>query len=255
MYENQNQPMQQNTPQPEFVQSPVQEVDQSRMVAYLSRVFGWMFVGLLVTSVVAFATATSRSAMSLIFSSEYTFYGIFIAQIGVALGFSVGLQKMNSAVATILFMLYSALTGVTFSVLFYAFEMNSLIFVFGLTSLIFAAMAIYGSVTKRDLTSIGRLAIFGLLGLIGANLLNVLLFKSSPADMVITSIGVVVFIVLIAYDTQKIKNFYLFAVAERDADEHSDPINKIAIYGAFCLYLDFINLFLKLLRLLGKRKN
>lgn len=223
---------------------------QQRVALYLARVMGWMCVGLLTTLAVALA---SVALLGDLFLTTNAVYGVVIAQLVVVLAMSAGMRRMGPAVATVLFMVYAALTGVTFSALFFLFELSSLVYVFGFTAAVFVGMSVYGFVTRKDLTRMGSLLLFGLLGIILAGVVNLFL-RSSMLDFAVTSIGILIFIGLIAYDTQKIKNIYLGASEAGYEDEHPE-LQKYAIYGAFTLYLDFINLFLKLLRLLGRRRN
>ena len=149
--------------------------------------------------------------------------------------------------AITLFVLYSIVTGLTLSVIFLVYQMGSIVSIFGVTALIFAAMSIYGYTTQKDLTGIGTMALFGLFGIIIASVINLFL-GNTVADTIISIIGVIVFIALTAYDTQKIKEMNVLG------NEGTDDDKKEAIMGALTLYLDFINLFLKLLSLFGKRK-
>lgn len=224
--------------------------DQS-VALYLARVMGWMCLGLFTTLVTSFVCLVVPSIFQALYRGAYM--GVFVAQLVVVLILSFAMRKLSPAMATVLFMGYAALTGITFTSLFIVFEALSLLFVAGITGCIFLFMSIYGFVTKRDLTRMGSLALFGLLGIIVAGLAN-LFMRNSMLDFAITIIGVVVFIALIAYDTQKIKGFYIDAMSS-GYSEDSPIVRKMAIYGAFTLYLDFINLFLKLLRLLGRRRS
>jgi len=151
-----------------------------------------------------------------------------------------------------LFILYSALTGITFSTLYHIFELASIVTVFGLAALMFLTMSIYGFVTKRDLSRVGSIAIMALFGVIIASVFN-MFFNSSMLDFIVCIIGLALFIGLTAYDVQRIKHSYVQAIIIGH-DENSGEIKKLAIYGALELYLDFINMFLYLLRLLGKRR-
>lgn len=229
-----------------------QELTEQRVAAYMAKVMGWMCVGLLTT----LATAMLCYAFPIVGYYVFSAGGIIpivIAQLAVVLILSFTIRKMSPAVATVMFMVYAALTGVTFSSLFLAFEIWSLIYVFGITGVVFLTMAVYGITTKRDITHWGRLALFALFGIIVAGVANWFM-GSTMLDLGISCIGVVIFIALTAYDTQKIKEFYIGAV-QSGHDEESPEVQKLAIYGALTLYLDFINLFLKLLRILGKRRN
>lgn len=227
-------------------------VTEQQVAVYLAKVMGWMCVGLLTTLVSAMLCLSSGAVMNLMFGRNAVF-GIFIAQLVVVAGMSFYMHKMSAGVATVMFMVYSALTGVTFSALYLLFEMSSIIYVFGITAVTFVALSVYGFVTKRDLTRIGSLAMCGLIGIIVAGIANYFL-GSSMLNFGITVVGIIIFIALTAYDTQRIKAIYLDTVSA-GYHEESPEVRKLAIYGALTLYLDFINLFLKLLRLLGRRRS
>lgn len=244
-----------NKIQPDFIDREMGAVDSSmdqQVALYMAKVMGWMCVGLLTTFATMMLCLTSQTLMYTLVRSQLM-YGVFIAQFIVVIAMTAGMRKFSPAVATVMFMVYSALTGVTFVSLFTLFTMSSLITVFAMTAGIFILMAVYGFVTKRDLTRIGSLALFALLGIIVAGIFN-LFILNSMLDFIICAVGIVIFIVLIAYDTQKIKGFYMGALASGE-DDLSPNVQKLAIYGALTLYLDFINLFLKLLRIFGKRRS
>ena len=223
-----------------------------RSALYIAKVMGWMCVGLLTTVVAAMAALRVPAVWMLVFGSEFGFFGIIILQLVMVIALSAGIGRMTPAVATLMFMFYAALTGLTMSVFVMVYELQSLILAFGVTTFVFLTMAVYGFATKRDLTSIGRLCFFGLIGIIVAGVVNMFL-GNTMLDFAITVIGVVVFIGLIAYDTQNIKGIYQRATVS-GYDEYSDDLRKLAIIGALKLYLDFINLFIMLLRLLGRRR-
>lgn len=172
---------------------------------------------------------------------------LLLAELALVFGLSWLIKKMNSLTATIMFILYSFVTGLTLSVIFLVYQLGSIVSIFGVTAVIFTIMSIYGYYTKRDLTGIGTLAFFGLIGIIIAGIVN-LFVQNTLADFIISAIGVVVFIALTAYDTQKIKSMNILG------NEGTEEDKKEVIMGALTLYLDFINLFLKLLRLFGKRR-
>lgn len=182
--------------------------------------------------------------MQVIFGSPILFWGILIAQLGLVWAISARVTRLSLGTLSALFMLYSFLTGVTFSVYFYLFTQESIASTFFITAGTFGAMSLYGYFTKSDLTKLGNLCLMVLVGIILASLVN-LFMHSETLYWIVTYVGVLVFIGLIAYDTQKIK-----ALATLENNEHTQ---KLAICGALSLYLDFINLFLMLLRLLGKR--
>jgi len=224
---------------------------EARSAVYVAKVMGWMCVGLLTTVVAAMATLTSQTMLNFIFGGS-GFFVIVIAQFVMVLALSAGIQRLSPAAATVMFMIYSGLMGLTMSAIVLIYDLPSLLLAFSVTTFMFLSMAAYGFITKKDLTTLGRLAFFGLIGIIIASIVNI--FLGNPMmDLAITVIGVVVFIGLIAYDTQWIKGNFQHAMAE-GYDEYSDEVRKLAIIGALKLYLDFINLFIMLLRLLGRRR-
>ena len=231
-----------------FAQPQISERD---IAVYLSKVMGWMFVGLLTTLAIATVFSAPR-IFRMIYVGRYTFTFIMLAQIGVVFALRAAINRLNPAAATMLFILYSALTGITFSTLYHIFELASIVTVFGLAALMFLTMSIYGFVTKRDLSRVGSIAIMALFGVIIASVFN-MFFNSSMLDFIVCIIGLALFIGLTAYDVQRIKHSYVQAIIIGH-DENSGEIKKLAIYGALELYLDFINMFLYLLRLLGKRR-
>lgn len=222
---------------------PAEQVETETQ-RFMQKVYGWMFVALMISGVTAFAVSANQKFLEIIFPY---FNILLIVELILVVTLSFLAKKVNALVATILFVFYSFITGLTLSVIFLVYQISSIVSVFGATALIFGAMSLYGYTTKKDLTTIGTIAIFGLLGIIVASLVN-LFVGNTLADTVIAGIGVLVFVVLTAYDTQKIKEMNLIG------NEGGDEDKKEAIIGALTLYLDFINLFLKLLRLFGKRK-
>lgn len=208
-------------------------------------VYMWMCTALLLTGATASLVAGSESLLNIVFSHSFVFWGLLIAQFGLVWAISAKVGSFSLPVLSGLFMLYSVLTGVTFSVFFLAFTAGSIASTFFITAGTFAVMSIYGYVTKADLTKIGNLCLMALFGIIIASVVNIFL-ESEMMYWIVTYIGVLVFIGLIAYDTQKIK-----ALATLEENEHTQ---KLAICGALSLYLDFINLFIMLLRIFGQRK-
>lgn len=205
-----------------------------------TKVYGWMFVGLIISFLTGYYVSTQPNIVYNIYNAAWI---LVILEIGVSIWLSVGIRKMQTLTAKTLFCLYSFLTGLTLSFIFIAFKIDSIIFVFGITAVLFAIMALIGTFTKLDLTKISTILFMGLLGIIIASLIN-LFIGSETLDLGITIIGIVIFIAYIAYDVQKIK--YAATALEED---------KAAIICAFELYLDFINLFIKLIRLFGKSKD
>lgn len=215
---------------------------------FLAKVFNWMAVGLGLTAALAFVIANSPAAQQLLFGNKIIFYGLIFGELGLVLYLSARIEKITPGVATALFLGYSALNGVTLSAVLLLYTTASVATTFVVAGGMFAAMAIYGTVTKKDLTGLGSFMFMGLIGIIIAGLVN--MFLHSPAvEWVISAIGVMVFTGLTAYDIQKISRFGSSATLGDKA-----TIRKGAIMGALSLYLDFINLFLSLLRLMGDRR-
>ena len=206
------------------------------------KMFTWLFIGLLITFASGYALTLNEQLMIQVLALGIL--PIAIIEIVIALVLGIRLAKMHPLTMKILYVIYSILTGVTFSVIFVAFEVSSLISIFIITAIIFALLAFYGYTTKRDLTKIGTIALIALLAIIIAGILNIFIFNSTMFDTVLTMLGVLIFIAYIAYDVNKVKQLMLVIGEE-----------KAAVYGAFQLYLDFINLFIRLLELFGKRRD
>jgi FtsH-binding integral membrane protein len=220
----------------------------SGIQAYMAQVYGWMTCGLLLTAFVSWYAAHTPAIINFIFSSQITFFGLIILQLGLVVVISSMVNRLSGTMATGLFMLYSALTGLTLSSIFIAYTYSSIASTFVVTAGMFGAMSLYGYTTKRDLSGFGSMLFMGLIGIVLASLVNIWL--KSPALMwAITYIGVLVFVGLTAYDTQKLK-----AMGEQLNPDDKDSFRKYAIVGALTLYLDFINLFLMLLRIFGNRR-
>lgn len=218
-------------------------VDAGFVARYITKVYGWMFLGLALTGVIAGLVATNKPLIAMVYNFRMI---LFIGQL-VMVGFlAIRVQKMSSATATAIFLGYAALNGLTFAIIFAMFSTGSLLAVFGITAGTFGIMTAVGYFTKQDLTSFGRIMIMGLIGVVVASIVNI--FLHSPAlYWIISYVGVAVFVGLIAYDTQKIKAYALLDSAE--------DRKKGAILGALSLYLDFVNLFIMLLRLFGGSRN
>lgn len=208
-------------------------------------VYMWMCTALLLTGATATLVAGSPQLIELFFSHSAMLWILLFAQLGLVWLISAKVMSFSLPTLSGLFMLYSVLTGITFSVYFMVFTAESIASTFFITAGTFAVMSVYGFVTKRDLTKIGNLALMALLGIIIASVVNIFL-KSTALGWIVTYLGVIVFVGLVAYDTQKIK-----ALAYYDNNEFTQ---KLAISGALSLYLDFINLFIMLLRIFGQRK-
>lgn len=210
-------------------------------------VYLWMCGALSITGLVAYYVASNPSVQYSLFSNPMIFYGLIIAEFVLVIALTAAINKISALTATLMFLLYSVINGATLSAIFVIYTMGSIATAFFVTAGTFGAMAIYGSVTKTDLTKIGNICFMGLIGIIIASLVNIFL-KNSMMEMVISIVAVLVFVGLTAYDTQKIKQMLWNA-------EVNDTTQKLAVLGALTLYLDFINLFLQILRLFGNRRS
>ncbi len=215
--------------------------------AFITKVYRWMTLALVISGFTALYAASSQTLISFIFGSKFVFYGLLVAELALVFVLSAALHKMSVGLGVFFFILYSVINGLTISSIFIIFEIRSIFIVFFISAAMFAGMSIYGAKTKQNLMSAGRYLMMALIGLIIASLVNLLL-KSSMLEWIISLISVAVFTGLTAYDTQKI-----FKIA-RNSDD-SEIFQKAAIMGALELYLDFINIFLSLLNLFGKRKS
>lgn len=220
-------------------------------VRFMTGVYKWMTFGLLLTGMIAYYIGTSEELVYQIVSNKVLFYGLIIAQVGLVIYLSVRIQKMSALSATLVYLGYAALTGVTFSTIFLAYTQDSIQSVFFLTSFSFAGLSLFGFLTKKDLGPIGTFCNMGLWGLVGFSILSIFFPGMLGGQMgtVFSLVGVVVFAGLTAYDTQKIKQMNIIG-NEGTAEDHKETIS-----GALTLYLDFINLFLMLLRLMGGRRD
>ncbi len=225
-------------------QISLSQAKQEASTIFLAKVFNWMAIGLGLTGVVAWYMAFSGMAAQLAGSS--LFMVLIIAELGLVFYLSARINKIQAGTATGLFLGYAGLNGVTLSMVFLAYTGSSIAATFFITAGMFGSMAVYGLVTKRDLSGMGSFLFMGLIGIIIASVVNIFL-KSSSLYWAISLIGVFVFVGLTAYDVQKIKNMGEQGIMEQG----EDAIQKGAIMGALALYLDFINLFLMLLRFFG----
>jgi len=217
-----------------------------RVTAFLRKVYGWMFVGLGVTASVAFAVAGSPSLVKTIYSNPIVFFGLIIAEFGLVIFLSARVQKLSPGTAAALFVGYSALNGLTLSMILLAYTGASIASTFVVTAGMFGALALFGSVTKRSLAGVGQFAFMGLIGVILASVVG-MFWHSAGLQFGISIIGVIVFTALTAWDAQRLKQW---ATVLPDGQTGS-----YAVVGALSLYLDFINLFLFLLRFLGNRRS
>ncbi len=215
--------------------------------AFIVKVYGWMTAGLMITGMVSLLTLYTPGLAELVFSSSWAFLGLIVVQLGMVVYLSARIEKMSAATATIVFVGYSALTGLTLSLIFMLYTAASLAATFFVTAGTFGLMSAFGFVTRRDLTGLGSFLMMGLIGLILASVVNIFL-DNSTVYWITTYIGIFIFVGLTAYDTQKIRQMGGLALEGGEVEQ------KGAIMGALRLYLDFINLFLLLLRLMGNRR-
>jgi len=225
--------------------------DQAQLLvnSFIRSVYNWMAIGLALTGFVAYYVANNDTIRSVVFGNPVIFYGLIIGELAMVFFLIARVQKMQASTATALFVFYSALNGVTLSFIFLVYTQTSITSTFFVCAATFVACSIYGYTTKRDLTSIGGFMTMGLIGIIIASVVNIFI-RSSAMHMIIGYVGVLVFVGLTAYDTQKLKAMAL----TQPADVGAAAVRKGAIMGALTLYLDFINLFLMLLRILGNRE-
>lgn len=220
---------------------------KSIQIGFINKVYGWMALALAITGFVALRTASSEVMLNLVAGNQIIFFGIILAELGLVVWLSGSINHMNASKAIGLFLLYSALNGLTFSILFVVYTAASIASTFFITAGTFGVMSAYGYFTKTDLSSWGNILFMGLIGIIIASVVNIF-WHNETLYWGITYIGVLVFVGLTAYDTQKIKKMSL------EMDVNSEEGSKGAIMGALALYLDFINLFIMLLRIFGNRK-
>jgi FtsH-binding integral membrane protein len=231
------------TPESAFTTTTVASAE--RVTAFLRKVYGWMFVGLGITASVAYAVAGSPSIRNAVFSTPMVFFGLVIAELGLVFYLSARVNKISPATASALFIAYSALNGVTLSLVLLAFTGASIATTFVVTAGMFGALALFGSTTKRSLAGVGQFVFMGLIGVILASVVG-MFWHNDALQFVISVVGVIVFTGLTAWDAQRLK---AMAAALPDG-----RVGAYAVVGALSLYLDFINLFLFLLRFLGSRR-
>ena len=213
----------------------------------MRKVYVWMTLALALTGFTAYGVATSPGIITALYSNSVLLWGLVIAEFAIVFGVSAAINRLSLTTATLLFVLYSVINGALFSSIFLVYTMSSIASVFFITAGTFGVMALIGYTTKKDLSSMGKILFMALIGIIIATIVNIFL-KSSGLETIVSYLGVLIFVGLTAYDTQKIKNMLLMAP---DASEASQ---KIALFGALNLYLDFINLFIYLLRIFGRRE-
>lgn len=213
----------------------------------MRKVYVWMTLALLITGMTAYYVATNEVILTAILTNRALFYGLLIAELVLVIAVSAAINRLSLMMATLMFILYSVINGATMSVIFLIYQATSIATVFFITAGTFGAMAAIGYTTKKDLSSMGRILFMALIGLVIATVVN-LFIKSDTMTLILSYIGVIVFVGLTAWDSQKIKQMLMQAP---DVDEASQ---KVALLGSLELYLDFVNLFLYLLRIFGKRR-
>lgn len=219
---------------------------QTRVNEFIRSVYNWMAIGLALTGFTAYYVSNTPALVQAIFGNQLLFFGLIIGELAMVFYISARIQKIQASTATALFVVYSILNGATLSFVFLVYTASSITSTFFICAGTFVACSVYGWTTKRDLTSIGGFLTMGLIGIIIASVVN-MFFRNSAMSMIISYIGVIVFVGLTAYDTQHLKTM---ALNQPDGLE-AGVIRKGAIMGALKLYLDFINLFLMLLRIFG----
>lgn len=217
---------------------------------FIRSVYNWMGIGLALTAVVAMMVANNNTLLQLIFGNQLIFFGLIIAELALVFSISARVNRMQASTATSLFVVYAALNGVTLSVIFLAYTKTVIANTFFVCAAMFIISSVYAMTTKRDLSSWGSFLFMGLIGIIIASVVN-LFVHSSAMNLVISYIGVIVFVGLTAYDTQKLKSM----AASDVVVSGGETARKGAIIGALSLYLDFINLFLMLLRIFGSGRD
>jgi hypothetical protein len=230
-------------PQPAWISASTAETGM-RVRAFIRSVYAWMFGGLLLTAFAAVWVVSSKPMQQLIWGNRMIMIVLIIAEFGLVFGISAGLRRFSPAAAASMFLVYSLLNGLTLSAIFFVYRGQSIVQAFVVAAGMFGAMSVYGLVTKRDLTSWGSFFFMGLIGIVICSVVNFFL-HSSGVSFVISLVGVFVFVGLTAWDTQKLKSF---------ATVGGPMQESLAVVGALALYLDFVNLFLFLLRILGDRR-
>ena len=224
---------------------PTSTAAAERVTTFLRAVYGWMFVGLAITAFVAYTIAGSPALIGALVSNHFLFLGLFVAQLGVVFFLSARVDRLAPGTATLLFVIYSALTGVTLSVILLAYTGASVATTFVVTAGMFGALALYGTTTARSLAGMGQFVFMGLIGLVLASVVG-MFWKNAALEFLISVVGVIVFTGLTAWDAQRLRQMAT-SLAQ-------NQLGSYAILGALSLYLNFINLFLMLLRLMNGRR-
>lgn len=219
-------------------------IDETKAASLMTKVYLWMTMGLGLTAVTAWLAAINGWIYSI---GSVGMWVIFGAQLVVVFAMSAMIRQINMAVATLMFVVYSILTGVTLSVIFFAYSMSSILLSFIISASLFGVLALWGTVTKKDMSSLSRILFPALIALVISSVINIF-WGNSMFDLIISGAGVIIFAGLTVYDANKIKQL------SQEVDPYNQETEKIALLGALTMYLDFINLFIYLLRILGKRK-
>lgn len=230
-------------PQPAWISASTAETGM-RVRAFIRSVYAWMFGGLLLTAFASVWVVSSPAMQQLIFGNRMMLIVLIIAEFGLVFAISAGLKRFSPAAAASMFLVYSLLNGLTLSAIFFVYTQSSIVQAFVVAGGMFGAMSVYGMVTKRDLTTWGSFFFMGLIGIVICAVVNLFL-HSSGLSFIISILGVFIFVGLTAWDTQKLKSY---------ATVGGPMQENLAIFGALALYLDFVNLFLFLLRILGDRR-
>lgn len=223
---------------------------QIRVNEFIRSVYNWMALGLGLTGLVAFYVSNSKYLTQMVFGNQLLFFALIIGELVLVFTIAARVHKMQASTATGLFVLYAGLNGATLSFVFLVYTRTSITSVFFICAATFITCSIYGMTTKRDLTSLGGFMMMGLIGIIIASVVNIFV-RSTQMSLIISYIGVLVFVGLTAYDTQKLKTMALTAPEVSE----EGTVRKNAILGALALYLDFVNLFLMLLRIFGSTRD
>ena len=224
----------------------LQQANEKITRRFITAVYGWMVAALAISGAAAFAVFNSQALFTFIFGSKFTFFGLIIAEFALVFFLTAGIRKMSFTAAAVSFVAYSLINGLTLSSVFFIYTRTSIVRIFVITALMFAAMCVYGVTTKSDLNSARKYLMMGVIGLVIASLINMFM-RSSSLDWLISFVAVGVFTGLTAYDSQKISQAAQYA-------QNNEAYKKVAVIGALELYLDFINIFIALLRLFGKRR-
>ena len=224
----------------------LQQANEKITQRFITAVYGWMVAALAISGAAAFAVFNSQALFTFIFGSRFTFYGLILAEFALVFILTAGIRKMSFTAAAAAFIAYSVINGLTLSSILFIYTHTSIARIFVITGLMFGAMSIYGATTRSNLQSAGKYLMMGLIGIVIASLVNFFLHSSS-LDWLISFVTVGVFTGLTAYDSQKIAQVAHYA-------QDTEDYKKVAVIGALELYLDFINIFLALLRLFGKRR-